>query len=271
MKFNSQIYAAMGVNLDISILFNEPTIRKIASEIKDSDKTSDLEEFTKLADELEYFPLTDNQIGIYYECIQNPDVIKYTMPTLLRFDKGIEAEKLKDSIIKTVEAHPYLKTRIITTEDGSLKQERNDNTPIDEIEIVDVDSISDDEIIKNDVKAFPFGDEQLFRFKIYKTVNETLLFVDFHHIITDGVSQRNLFADIANAYENKELSQEIVDGYVYSLIEEDTKNSIKYEESKEFFDEKLSQEIESTVLTPNLNGNPDDGQLKTIVEEIDSD
>ena len=109
MKFNSQIYAAMGVNLDISILFNEPTIRKIASEIKDSDKTSDLEEFTKLADELEYFPLTDNQIGIYYECIQNPDVIKYTMPTLLRFDKGIEAEKLKDSIIKTVEAHPSRK------------------------------------------------------------------------------------------------------------------------------------------------------------------
>ena len=85
--------------------------------------------------------------------MQNPDEIKYTMPTLLRFDKDIEAEKLKESIIKTIEAHPYLKTRIITTEDGTLKQERNDNTPIDEIEIVEVDSISDDEIIKNDVKS----------------------------------------------------------------------------------------------------------------------
>ena len=271
MKFNSLIYAEMGINLDISVLFNDPTIRKLASEIEaNSGQETGLEEFVKLAARLDYFPLTENQLGVYYECMQNPDVIKYTMPTLLRFGSDVDADKLKESIIKTVEAHPYIKTRIITTEDGSLKQQRNDDTPIDEIEIVEVDSISNDEIIKNDVRAFSFGDEQLFRFKIYKTPDETILFVDFHHIITDGVSQINIFADISNAYENRELSQEIVNGYVYSLIEADAKNSDKYQESKEFFDEKLSQEIESTILTPNLNGNPDDGQLKTVVQEFDA-
>ena len=272
MKFNSLIYAEMGINLDISILFNDPTIRKLAAEIDaNADQETDLQEFVELASKLDYFPLTENQLGIYYECIQNPDVIKYTMPTLLRFGSDVDTDKLKESIIKTVEAHPYIKTRIITTEDGSLKQQRNDDTPIDEIEIVEVDSISDDEIIKNDVSAFNFGDEQLFRFKIYKTSDETILFVDFHHIITDGVSQINIFADIANAYENRDLSQEIVDGYVYSLIEADAKNSDKYEESKEFFDEKLSQEIESTILTPNLNGNPDEGQLKSVIREFSAD
>ena len=269
MKFNSLIYAQMGVNLDIAILFNDPTIRKLAAEIEGSEKESDLEEFISLADELDYFPLTENQIGVYYECMQNPDVIKYTMPTLLRFESDVDANKLKEAIITAVEAHPYIKTRIITTDDGSLKQQRNDDTPVDEIEIVKVDSISDEEVIKNDVRAFTFGDEQLFRFKIYETPDETVLFIDFHHLITDGVSQINIFADIANAYENRALTEEIVDGYVYSLIEEDTKNSEKYEESKEFFDEKLSQEIESTILTPNLNGNPDEGELKTIFEEID--
>ena len=247
MKFNSLIYAQMGVNLDIAILFNDPTIRKLAAEIDGSDKESDLEEFIKLAAQLDYFPLTENQIGVYYECMQNPDVIKYTMPTLLRFESDVDANKLKEAIITAVEAHPYIKTRIITTDDGSLKQQKNDDTPVDEIEIVKVDSISDEEIIKNDVRAFTFGDEQLFRFKIYETPDETVLFIDFHHLITDGVSQINIFADIANAYENRALTEEIVDGYVYSLIEEDTKNSEKYEESKEFFDEKLSQEIESTI------------------------
>ena len=110
---------------------------------------------------------------------------------------------------------------------------------------------------------------KLFRFKIYQTPDETVLFSDFHHIITDGESQINFFTDVANAYDNREISEEIVDGYVYSLIEEDVKNSEKYEKSKQFFDEKLSQEIESTVLTPNLNGNPDEGELKTIIQEID--
>ncbi|WP_458406165.1 amino acid adenylation domain-containing protein [Methanobrevibacter sp.] len=270
MKFNSLIYAEMGINLDISILFNDPTIRKLANEIKNSDDESELEEFIKLADTLDYFPLTENQLGIYYECMQNPDEIRYTMPTAIRFDRDVEAERLKEAIINTVEAHPYLKTRIITTEDGSIKQERNDTAKIDEIEIVKVDSISDEEIIKNDVRAFTFGSEQLFRFKIYETSDETVLFIDFHHIITDGVSQINLLADIANAYENKEISKEIVDGYIYSLIEADAKNSEKYAKSKEFFDEKLSQEIESTVLTPNLNGNPDEGKLKTVLDTIES-
>ena len=269
MKFNSLIFAETGVNLDISTLFNDPTIRKLASQIRKSDDKSDLEEFIKLADELDYFPLTDNQLGVYYECMQNPDEIKYTMPTVLRLDSTVDAAKLKEAIIKTVNAHPYIKTRIITTDDSTLKQYKNNDAEIDEIEIVKVDSITDDEIIKNDVKAFNFGDEQLFRFKIYQTPDETVLFSDFHHIITDGESQINFFTDVANAYDNREISEEIVDGYVYSLIEEDVKNSEKYEKSKQFFDEKLSQEIESTVLTPNLNGNPDEGELKTIIQEID--
>ncbi|MBO5152365.1 MAG: amino acid adenylation domain-containing protein, partial [Methanobrevibacter sp.] len=271
MKFNSQIYAEFGVNLDISVLFNDPTIRKLASQIKENDEESDLKEFIKLAYSLDYFPLTENQLGVYYECMQNPDEVKYTMPTVIRFDSEIDSAKLKEAVIKTVEAHPYIKTRIITTDDGLLKQKRNDDVEIDEIEIVKTDSISDNEIIKNDVKAFTFGDEQLFRFKIYETSTETVLFSDFHHIITDGVSQINIFTDIANAYENNDLSEEIVDGYVYSLIEEDNKNSEKYSKSKEFFDEKLSQEIESTVLTPNLNGNPDEGEMKSITQEINSE
>ena len=270
MKFNSLIYAETGTNLDISILFNDPTIRKLASQIEDSDEESDLKEFIELADKLDYFPLTENQLGVYYECMRNPDEIKYTMPTVIRFNSDVNSDKLKEAVIKTIEAHPYIKTRIITTKDGSLKQKRNNDGKIDEIEIIKVDSISDEEIIKNDVKVFSLADEQLFRFKIYKTDDETVLFSDFHHIITDGVSQINFFTDIANAYENKELSQEIVDGYVYSLIEEDIENSEKYNESKKFFDKKLSQEIESTVLTPDLNGNPDEGELKTIIQKMDS-
>ncbi|MBE6488728.1 MAG: amino acid adenylation domain-containing protein, partial [Methanosphaera stadtmanae] len=270
MKYNSLIYAEMGVNIDISVLFNNPTIRNLAQEIEDTAEGSDLEEYMKLADTLEYFPLTENQLGVYYECMQNPDEIRYTMPTVLRFDNDIDAGRLKEAVIETIKAHPYLKTRIVLDEDGELKQKRSDDTHIDDIEIVEVDSISDDEILANDVQAFHFGEEQLFRFNIYDTKTETVLFTDFHHIITDGVSQINLITNIVNAYEDKDLSQEIVDGYVYSLIEEDAKNSKTYIESKEFFDEKLSQEIESTVLTPNLNGNPDEGKIKSVSDIMDS-
>ncbi|WP_296859584.1 non-ribosomal peptide synthetase [uncultured Methanobrevibacter sp.] len=270
MKLNSLIYEELGVNLEISVLFNNPTIKSFADIVLGEDSSSSLDKFIESAKDMEYFPLTENQMGIYYECIQNPYEIKYTMPTVVRFDSDVNADKLKEAVIKTIEAHPYIKTRIVSFEDGSLKQLNNKNAEIDEIEIVELDeNITDEEIIFNDVKAFTLGGEQLFRFKIYKTPTETVLFSDFHHIITDGVSQSFIFDDIANAYNGEELSNEIVDGFVYSLIETELSNSEKYDEAREFFNEKLSQEIESTILNPNLNGDEDKGKIKNIVKDID--
>ena len=271
MKFNSLIYAEMGVNLDISVLFNDPTIRKLASQIKNSNEDTDLSEIIELANSMDYLPLTDNQIGIYYECIQSAGEIKYTIPTTVRLSSDIDADKLKEAVIKAVDAHPYLKTRIVINDEGELKQKRCDDVAIDEIEIVEMDSISDEYMIENDVKAFNFDGEQLFRVKIYKTPEEIVLFTDFHHIITDGVSQMNFFDDIANIYEGNEIESEIVDGYVYSLLEDNLKNSDAFTKAKEFFDEKLSHEIESTVLTPNLNGNPDKGKLQKVIKTINAD
>ena len=85
---------------------------------------------------MDLFPLTSNQLGIYYECKQTEE-IKYTMPSCIHFGSDIDAYKLKQAIIDTVEVHPYLKTRIITTPEGELRQKRCDDAEIDEIEIVD--------------------------------------------------------------------------------------------------------------------------------------
>ena len=270
MKLNSMIYEQIGGSLDISILFNEPTIKNFAIELdKSKDGESGLEEIIESAKGLQYYPLTENQLGIYYECVQNPDVIKYTMPTTVRFAGDVDANRLKDAIIKTIESHPYLKTRIVT-HDGELKQKRSDDAAIEEIAIVKVDGIGDEEIAENDVGPISLENSQLFKFKIYETPDEVVLFSDFHHIITDGVSQNNLYRDIARIYENKDIDGESVDGYIYSILEKNLENSEGYQSAKEFFDDKLAHGIESTVLTPNLSGNPDEGKIKRVSDVIDS-
>ena len=269
MKLNSLIYEEMGKSLDITTLFDTPTIKNFANALLDDSKSNyDFDKLIESVKEMEYFPLTENQLGIYYECIQSPDEIKYTMPTVTEYDKGIDADKLKEAIINTIEAHPYLKTRIVSDDDGTLKQKRNDT--IDEIEIVKVNSITNQEIMEKDVKPFALNDSQLFRFKIYDTEKGVELFSDFHHIITDGISQINLFEDIITLYSNNDLKEENVDGYAYSLIENALEDSEEYESSKRFFQNKLNQKVESTVLTPDLNGNPDEGKIKTVSDSIDS-
>ncbi|WP_295613709.1 non-ribosomal peptide synthetase [uncultured Methanobrevibacter sp.] len=267
MKLNSLIYNETEVNIEISDLFNNPTVQSLADKIDNNiDTQVDLDEVSKTAEDMDNFPLTTNQLGIYYECAQS-DEIKYTMPCALRFDSNIDPEKLRNAIIEAIDAHPYLKTRIITTPEGELRQKRCDDVEIDDIEIAEIDSITNREIMDRDIKYIPLDDNQLFRFKIYKTPKETILFSDFHHIITDGVSQDLLFEDIINAYEGKELNSELVDGFVYSLIEQELSDN---EVSKTYYQNKFAQGFESTVLTPNLNGNPDEAIIKLYEDSMDS-
>ena len=216
MKLNSMIFNETNVNIDITSLFTNPTIKSLADKIDNNIESEiDMDEIIETAKGRQYFPLTSNQLGIYYECMQT-EKIKYSMPFAIRFDGDIDPNRLKDAVIETVEAHPYLKTRIINTDDGKILQKRCDDAEIEEIEIVEIDAITNNEIMKNDIKAIPLDNNQLFRFKIYKTPTETILFSDFHHIITDGVSQDNFFNDLTKAYNNEKIETEKIDGFVYN-------------------------------------------------------
>ncbi|WP_407376942.1 amino acid adenylation domain-containing protein, partial [Methanobrevibacter sp.] len=268
MKFNARIYEQIGANLNITAILNEPTIKNIAKQIDNTQTDStNLKKLVESSKDRVYYPLTSNQLGVYYECIQSSEEAHYNLPSIIRFDSDIDAEKLKTSIVKTIEAYPYLKTRIIS-KNGELMQKRDDSIAIDEIPIIEIDEISPEEIEKENVKTFPLENSQLFRFKIYKTPDETVLFSDFHHIITDGESLDKFFKNIANAYQNKEIEKENIDGYLNSLIEKEYESSEEYEKSRTYFQSKLTQDVESTILTPDLNGNEEEGKLKSISKNI---
>ena len=270
MKFNVDIYESFNINLDIIELFDNPTIRNIAGQIDSGAADESIGELMKTSKETTFYPLMDNQLGVYYECAQNPDEAQYNLPAIVRFDKSVDALKLKDSIIKTIDAFPYLKTRIVSHE-GQLMHKRDDSIPVDEIPIVEINDISDDEIEKECVKRFDLLNNQLFRAKIYKTNDEVILFFDMHHIISDGESLDALFKCFANAYDGVEIETEIFDGYMCSLIEREEKKGEKYVASEKYFHDQLTQEVDSTVLTPDLNNDDATGELKSISEEIDSD
>ena len=174
LKARRKICDEMGVNLDIISLLNDPTIKNIANEIENND-VLDLKGVIESSRDMVYYPLTENQMGIYYECIQSGDVAQYNLPSVIRFGSEIDADRLRDAIIKTIETYPYLKTRIVAQE-GKVMLKRDDSIDIDDIPIVDVEGISDEEIEKENVKLFDLHNDQLFRFKIYKTPGETILF-----------------------------------------------------------------------------------------------
>ena len=71
MKFNAIIYEDFGVNLDIIELLNNPTIRNIATTIGNNQESEiDLDALIEASKDIEYYPLSSNQLGVYYECAQ---------------------------------------------------------------------------------------------------------------------------------------------------------------------------------------------------------
>ncbi|MEE1157286.1 MAG: amino acid adenylation domain-containing protein, partial [Methanobrevibacter sp.] len=130
--------------------------------------------------------------------------------------------------------------------------------------------ISDEEIEKENVKRFELLHNQLFRAKIYKTNDETILFFDIHHIITDGESSGMLFKNFANAYNGDKIEKEVFNGYICSLIEEEEKNTEKYAASEKYFHDLLKEDVDSTILTPDLNNDDEFGELKSFSKNIDS-
>jgi len=249
IKLTSAIYNNLNAQLNVTEILNYKTIEKIASEIKVEDASS--------SDVQELYPLTSNQLGVYFDCIKDPENTAYNLPKKMEFEKGIDADKLKSSIIKAIENHPYLKTRIVM-ENGDVFQQRRDDFKVDcLIEMVDEADL--DEF----VKPFKLDEGPLFRFKI---VGNSMLLADFHHIIVDGTSLNILFEEIAKIYDGDDYELEELDGFEYSLSEKKTEQSSLYEEAKLFFFNKIKEFDDATLIAQDINGDESEG--KVAMEDI---
>ena len=258
VKLTSAIYNKLNVQLNVTEILSYKTIEKIASEIKISDEES--------VDVQELYPLTSNQLGVYFDCIKNPTKLSYNLAKKIEFSEAIDVDKLKSAIIQTIDNHHYLKTRIVM-ENGEVYQQRRDNLKID-----DLIELSDNSNVEEFVQPFKLDEGPLFRFRI---VNDNMLLADFHHIVVDGYSLNIIFDEIAKIYDGKDYELEEIDGFEYSLNEIKTEESSLYKEAELFFANKLNEIDEPTIIAQNLNGNEEDGIVaiadkfmdKSIIDE----
>ena len=255
----ARISEELKVDVSIIDMMKSKTVLEIVDLIKEGEEVSESNVELK-----EYYPLTHNQLGVYFDCIKNPDKIGYNLPKIIRFDKDIDSAKLRKAIIDAVDLHSYLKMELVQ-KDGEILQKRND-----ELDVSDLITITkqDNEVTKEDIDEFirPFSlyDDYLFRFKIIETPTEVVLLNDFHHLILDGTSANLFFRDIILFYDGKadEIPEETVDAFEYSLIEKELEESNKYKQAETFFDKQISEFEESTVVTPDLESN-EEGVLCT--------
>ena len=184
--------------------------------------------------ELNRYPISKTQEGIFVESIANTDTTIYNMPILLRIDDGIDVLKLKNAIIDTVNAHPYVKATLNMDDDtNDIYVKRNDKASVN-IEIKNIDKLPSKDTL---VKPFALLNKGLYRFIIFDTTQDgKYLLIEMHHIIGDGISLVILLKDIEKAYKGIKLEKEKFTGFNYAIEEQKLLKTDSYEKAKKYYE-----------------------------------
>ena len=180
-------------NLEVSLeqLRDNPTVRQLAK----LDQSEGQEEIDPSAP----YPLTKTQQGIFVEMMAHPDSTIYNIPLLYKLDKGIDLDKLEDAIKKVIDAHPGLKSH--------LSSNGSDVEFVPSFDPAKVQRIKDDPSLPLDLVPYDLFKGPLYQARIYEG-KEHYLFLDTHHIASDGSSLALMMGQIADLLDGKSIEME---------------------------------------------------------------
>ncbi len=177
----------------------------------------------------EAYPLTQTQNGIFVECAANPESTIYNIPFLFRLGSGVDLPRLKKALEETVAAHPYIKTTLYMDEEGGIWQKRNDTVPF-------AAEIKDRLCREELVRPYRLLGDRLFRTALFDTEEGKYLFLEFHHIISDGTSCGIFLRDMNAAYGGERLAAETFSGYEAALVEQEALQGEEFQKAKDYYD-----------------------------------
>ena len=222
-----------GTEVKMSDIMKAPTVRAIVS-LLGKTKGNHLPFYEPQP----FYPLMENQRGLYFEWKKKPDTTQYNIPTIYSFG-NIDAERLAAALVQTINAHPYLKSRILEI-DGEVVLQRNDEAPV-EVRVSQLHEEPDNSYFQKKLRPFHLLDNSLYRLEVLNTPQKTYLFFDVHHIIFDGLSRDVFMNDLKRAYDGETLEVESYQAFDFALYEQDElKDTEKKKEAEAWYDEMLT-------------------------------
>lgn len=254
MRLVASIAKQLGVKVTARTVMSAPTVREIAVALGSSDSAAvndaDREAGTQRS-RRKYYPLTENQRGVYIDWEMNRHALQYNIPQLFRFATGTDPDKLRSAILEAVKAHRGLMTRLVVR-DGDVMQQRSEVLPDVKITEVSLQDICDGQpydkvddalslFFQKRVRPFDLLNEPLFRAEIFVVDGVTYLLLDAHHIIFDGVSSMVFHADLVRAYSGQAIAAEEYTALDRALDEKELMASDEADKAREWFDSLIGE------------------------------
>lgn len=231
-----------------------------------------------MSSERTYYPLTHPQKRIWYLEKTFPDTSVNVMSAVVKFDGRIDVERLTQTLNRIIAAHAGLRLHLVEVND-SIEQYfssvRAFSFPVVDFVEADHEARFSDWKCQQQNKPFAMLDADLFDFQLLRFPNRDGLFIRLHHIVSDGWTLDMLIEQILADYERLTTDPnaaplEMPPYTDYIELEKEYENSDKFQQHREFWNDKFSTVPEPTNLaTYDLSQLRFDGRVKTFVLPAD--
>ena len=225
LRLNVRLSEEFDRNMSLASLKEHDTVRKLEGCLTAG-------QTAKTYDPREDYPITQTQRGIFVECGANADGVAYNMPLLMRLSPRVDLDRLETAVAAALDAHPYAKATLFADDEGNVRARRNDGAPSAVARVACAALPPKDEL----VRPFTLLGGPLYRAELYETGDGNYLFMDFHHILSDGASEAILLADIDRAYAGNAPAKEVYTGFEAALDEEAARNTDRLSQAKAYYD-----------------------------------
>ena len=222
IKLITTLSAEFGMDVSIQDLHANPSIELLAQNVlgaKEEKKEYALQED---------YPITKTQQGIFISCQKDPGSTVYNIPILYKLGENVDLAKLEKAVETAIDAHPYLKATLFSAPNGEVRAKRNDDKKAN-VQTIVVDSLPS----PFPVRSMNLLGDQLYDARIIKTKHGNFLYLDTHHIVSDGTSLALLLGDINKAYLGETIEKEKLTGYEVGLMEAEASTPEAIEKQKE--------------------------------------
>lgn len=260
----NQIEAKTGYKIPLKEVFNGPTVEELADVISKGRS----EEYTPIpkADKKEYYPMSSTQKRTYLICQMQKNSTAYNMPGILELKGKVNVEAMKNAVQKMIDRHEILRTQFLM-DDCKPVQKVLDHVEAQFEYEVDNNTLQD-KLICDFVRPFDLSKAPLIRVKMVERKDCTLLLIDTHHIISDGMSMEIFTREMTKLYNGEDLKPLTCQYKDYS----EWMNNRDISSQKEYWVNQFSDEIPVLDMPLDYNRPQEQSYNGNIIEfDISSD
>ncbi|WEA01643.1 non-ribosomal peptide synthetase [Mucilaginibacter sp. SJ] len=164
----------------------------------------------------DYYPASPQQRRLFFLHQMSPLSLFYNMSQAYLIKGNLELTKLKKAFELLIERHEILRTSF-SISDRKVVQKISADTSFD-IEYIQAGNEEVNHIISKFIRPFDLAQKSLFRVGLIEIrIDEHILILDMHHLISDGISQQILIREFVKLYSNHALPELILHYKDYSV------------------------------------------------------